>query len=94
MIDLSCKTCGNPQMEEKHGMLVCPYCGNKTLLDDSVRETIRRGKQQAMSSTIDLRSDVDILLEKCRKDPKNAKRYANLVLDIDPTNKEAYKYLN
>ena len=93
MIEFCCKTCGNPQMEERDGMLVCPYCGNKVLLDEKVRETIRRGKQQTASSSIDLRSDVEILLEKCSKDPKNAKRYANLVLDIDPTNKEVYKYL-
>ena len=93
MIDFCCKQCGNPQMEENNGMLVCQYCGNRILLDDSIRETIRRGKQSTVSSSIDLRSDVDILLEKCKKDPKNARRYANLVLDIDPTNKEAIRYL-
>ena len=30
---------------------------------------------------------------KCKEDPVNAKKYANLVLDIDPHNVEALKYV-
>ena len=37
--------------------------------------------------------DVERLLQKCRTDRRNARKYANLVLDIDPTNQEALKYL-
>jgi len=30
---------------------------------------------------------------KCRTDPANARRYAKLVLDLDPTNAQARAYL-
>jgi hypothetical protein len=34
-----------------------------------------------------------MLLRKCQDDPLQAKRYASLVLDIDPSNKEAARYI-
>ena len=46
-----------------------------------------------VQSSIALDDDVARLLEKCRTDPRNARKYANLVLDIDPHNREALKYL-
>ena len=45
------------------------------------------------NSSIALEEDIAVLLKKCREDPKNARKYANLVLDIDPGNAEAKKYL-
>jgi len=45
------------------------------------------------SSTVALDDDVSILLQKCRADPANARRYAGLILDIDPGNAEAREYL-
>ena len=45
-----------------------------------------------VQSTIALDDDVKRLLEKCKTDPKNARRYANLILDIDPDNEEALNY--
>lgn len=44
-------------------------------------------------SQISINSDVENLLQKCRIDRKNARKYANLILDIDPDNEEARKYL-
>jgi DNA-directed RNA polymerase subunit RPC12/RpoP len=46
-----------------------------------------------VQSSIALDNDVTRLLEKCRTEPWNARKYANLVLDIDPHNREALKYL-
>jgi hypothetical protein len=45
-------------------------------------------------STFSLTDDTKMLLQKCRDDPANARRYASLVLDIDPSNEEALHYLN
>jgi len=47
----------------------------------------------APRSGVSLDSDVERLLLKCHEDPRRAARYANLILDIDPTNEEALKYL-
>lgn len=33
MIDMACEKCGAPKLEEKDGMLVCPYCGSVFLHD-------------------------------------------------------------
>ena len=46
-----------------------------------------------VSSPIALDDDIARLLKKCQTDPSNAQKYANLVLDIDPDNEEALKYL-
>jgi hypothetical protein len=45
------------------------------------------------ASVISVSSDIEALLQKCREDPRNRKRYAGLILDIDPTNPEAQQYL-
>ena len=45
-------------------------------------------------SVIDVESDIQALLQKCREDPLNRNRYASLILDIDPTNREARSYLS
>jgi hypothetical protein len=42
---------------------------------------------------ISLLSDVELLLQKCQDDPSNRRRYAGLILDIDPTNQTARQYL-
>ena len=50
--------------------------------------------QAPKDSNIDLNSDVERLLDKCRTDPGNRRRYASLILDIDPTNAEAIQFLH
>ena len=65
--------------------MTCEYCGTQFLAS----EILGTGT----SSSIDLGDDVQQLLEKCRKNPANARKYANLILDIDPDNAEALKYL-
>ena len=76
---IMCQQCGSNDLQEKDGKIICGYCGSKF-------------KKQP-SSIIALNDDVQRLLDKCEKEPKNAKKYANLILDIDPTNKEALKYI-
>jgi hypothetical protein len=47
----------------------------------------------ARESTIEINADIQALLEKCKSDPNNRRRYASLILDIDPTNQQANQYL-
>ena len=57
--------------------------GGSPVQDVSAKETVDGGVD----------SDIQMLLEKCKQDPANRRRYANLILDIDPTNREAAAYL-
>ena len=81
---IQCKQCGG-ELYRDENFMVCKYCG--------ARFAIEKEDLGPRNSTIQLDADIEALLEKCRKDPKNARRYANLILDIDPDNKEALKYL-
>ena len=85
MIQFVCKQCGASDFTEEGSYRVCKYCGTKYKIETKDVVPLYGG--------IDIKSDVDRLLEKCRSDPKNARKYANRILDIDPTNKEALKYL-
>ncbi|MBP3329586.1 MAG: TFIIB-type zinc finger domain-containing protein [Clostridia bacterium] len=80
-----CPNCGASDFNKNNGILICKYCGSSFQL---TKEDI-----SLKTSDISLGSDVDNLLQKCRTDPRNARKYANLILDIDPYNKEALKYL-
>lgn len=82
--------------------LKCPNCGSRELLDDGARttcsycrSTFARVPEDAPTSRtkISLEDDVVALLQKCIDDPENRTRYASLVLDIDPTNQVAQRYL-
>lgn len=84
-----CPCCCAQEFREENGFMICAYCDTK-FLSSSLRS---RGKSNAGSSQIVLQDDVQQLLEKCRTDPRNARKYANLILDIDPGNREAYRYL-
>jgi DNA-directed RNA polymerase subunit RPC12/RpoP len=80
-----CEKCGANDLYEENGYRICRYCRSKFLLtsnDFSIK-----------GSNITLTDDVIMLLQKCKADPRNARKYANLVLDIDPDNAEALKYL-
>ncbi len=91
MIELKCIKCGAMELEKRNGKLYCPYCGSSFLPDEKEKSVFQA--YNPTQTSIDLKSDVEVLLGKCRRDRKNAKKYANLVLDIDPTNEEALKYL-
>ncbi|KRL65907.1 TFIIB-type zinc finger domain-containing protein [Companilactobacillus versmoldensis] len=76
---VKCQNCGASDFTTVNGYRTCSYCGS--VLSSTVE------------STIALNSDVQNLLNKMQTDPANAVLYANLILDIDPTNVEIQKYL-
>jgi len=80
-----CERCGGGEFVDQEGYRICQYCNTKYLItaDDA---TMKR-------TSISLDNDIKLLLQKCRDDPVHARRYASLVLDIDPGNLEALKYL-
>lgn len=45
-------------------------------------------------TSIRLVSDVEMLLKKCEDDPANRERYIQMILNIDPLNKEVQRFMN
>lgn len=84
MINAICERCGGDEFKEANGYKICLFCKSKYPLTSGERTS---------NSSIELNEDVQRLLRMCEEDPAKASRYAGLILDIDPTNKEAQKYL-
>jgi len=83
---LTCEKCGSNDFFEQNGYRICRYCLSKyTLFTEDILPK---------KSNIALCDDVNMLLQKCRDDPVNAYRFANLILDIDPSNVEAKNIIN
>lgn len=83
---VECSNCGSTELIADNDIIVCVYCRSRHVpqTDDvPPRETV-----------IGIESDIQTLLQKCRQDPKNRRRFANLILDIDPSNQEAKKFLS
>lgn len=98
MKQIKCNSCGADDVIEKNGFLTCRYCRSKFVIEQGEKYIYNSVKSFNNNKTIGcssiaLEDDVQRLLDKCKIEPKNARRYANLILDIDPTNKEALKYL-
>jgi len=93
MRPMICENCGASGLKVISSFLVCEYCDSKFLLttDDYMFSETR--KMEKSGRGISLGSDIEMLLQKCRMNPRNARKYANLILDIDPDNKEALKYI-
>lgn len=85
MRQLVCPNCGAGDFVYKDGIKICKYCNSRYELTEE--------EKPKKTTHVSLLSDIDILLEKCKTDPARAKKYAGLILDIDPTNREAKKYL-
>lgn len=81
-----CERCGGGEFFYQDGYRICQYCKSKYFISHN------DAKQKG--STISLDKDIKMLLQKCRDDPANAQRYASLILDMDPGNAEAKKYLD
>jgi len=82
---VNCNGCGSKELVEEAGYVVCVYCQS--------RYVPNREDTPGKATVIGVGSDVQELLMKCRTDPANARRYAKLVLDLDPTNAQARAYL-
>ena len=101
MEGLICKNCGANSLERKDGYWICPYCDSRFAISregSCIGVSVRGNHQPALShnnvnSSIALEDDIQRLLKKCKTDPKNARKYASLILDIDPDNVEVYKYI-
>jgi hypothetical protein len=82
---IDCANCGSKELAEEDGFIVCIYCKTKYVPEaDDVPNK---------KTVIGIASDIQVLLNKCKIDPANRRRYANLVLDIDPNNTEAKQYI-
>lgn len=81
----TCEKCGGGEFIDRDGYRICQYCNTKYLI---TAEDVTQKR-----STISLDNDISMLLQKCRDDPANAYRYASLVLDMDPGNVEAVKFI-
>lgn len=82
---LFCKNCGsNALVKEPGSIYFCQYCGSRFVLPNNYVRT---------ESEIVISEDVKRLLNMCVIDPANARKYANLILDIDPGNQQALYYL-
>lgn len=86
MKSIECTKCGSNELIDDVGLVVCAYC-RMTFLPES-------NKINQSIATISLFDDIQNLLNRCRDEPANRKRLANLILDIDPTNLEALRYLS
>lgn len=82
---VACTRCGSKELTQERGYVICVYCQSRFAIEPD--DVTRAG------TTIGLASDIEALLQKCRDDPANRRRYASLILDIDPANEEAVKYL-
>lgn len=71
-----CERCGGSSFIEHNGYRVCEYCNSKFMITNN--------ETKSVSSSIALSDDVHMLLQKCRDNPRDARKYAGLVLDIDP----------
>jgi uncharacterized Zn finger protein (UPF0148 family) len=83
---VECNRCGSAELTPIDGYVVCDFCQSRFVL--------HADELPAKETNIELHSDVEVLLRKCREDPTNRIRYAGLVLDIDPLNQEALRFLN
>lgn len=86
MKSAECPRCGSNEFYEEENHVFCAYCQSRLM-----PEVDAHSRKQTV---IDVQSDIQALLNKCIEDPINRRRYASLVLDIDPTNREALKYLS
>ena len=91
---LICSCCGASRWREEGNYRICIYCGTKYEMCSSLQRmedySVHDPAARSVTDTgISLKEDVDMLLEKCIKDPANAFKYANLILDLDPINSKA-----
>jgi hypothetical protein len=82
---VECVQCGSNELTEIDGITTCDYC--------KARYAMEASEMASHGTTISVNSDIEALLQKCVDDPSNRKRYADLILNLDPSNKEALEFL-
>jgi hypothetical protein len=82
---VKCTKCGSNELLEEKGYVVCAYCRIRYIPDV--------GDTPTADTVISVYDDIQKLLEKCRSEPENRRRFVRLILDLDPTNTEALQYL-
>lgn len=90
MKKLLCLNCGANIFTDSNEYKICIFCNSQYKPEENNKPEVQKQKKQ---SIISLQNDIDRLLQKCKENPAHASRYAELILDIDPTNNEARKYL-
>lgn len=86
MKSIECQQCGGKEFFIRDGYRVCKYCNAVFVFS--------KEELPHKNVTIDLNQDVQRLLDKCKREPYRAKKYARLILEIDPNNEEAKSILN
>ena len=94
MINIECLKCKSVEFSQADGFYVCTYCRSKYRPEQLRGSSSAKGAGGAKTSAIEIDEDILRLLEKIKKEPWDAKRFANMILDIDPTNEEALQILN
>jgi hypothetical protein len=82
---IKCPNCASLEISIDSEIGTCEYCDS--------RFAIPKEQPEKAPTTIGIEGDVARLLKKCEDDPSKRRVYANLILDIDPHNLEARKYL-
>jgi uncharacterized Zn finger protein (UPF0148 family) len=82
---IECTKCGSNELFDEKGYVVCAYCRLKFV--PSPEDVSKKG------AIISVYDDIQELLAKCTSDPENRRRYASLILDLDPTNTDVLRYL-
>ncbi len=85
MWQFTCENCGAKEYTLEKNNLICSYC--------HTRYKIQKGDPFSFGAKIDLVDDINMLVSKCIKEPHNAKRYANIILEMDPYNQFARRYI-
>ena len=94
LTNIECVKCKSVEFFQADGFYVCTYCRSKYRPEQLRGSSGAKGAGVAKTSTIEIDEDILRLLEKIKKEPWDARKYANMILDIDPTNEEALQILN
>lgn len=87
MKTLDCTNCGSRELVYEAGFLTCIYCRSQFAPPGKDHWT------SGVADGIGISADIRELLRKCESDPANRRRYANLILDLDPSNHDVQQYL-
>ena len=91
MKNIECKKCKSVDFERVDNALKCIYCRTTYVDETGIGKNFL--KNNTSNSTIEIDEDILLLLDKIKREPWNRNRYANMILDIDPTNEDALKML-